>query len=91
MPRWFRKEITRSAKHQFSASKDDICDIVEILSQPESPLHDTVPFVFVTTIRNLDLFAQVAHPLEGTNAEVVSLEEYEVKDVMLGKPTWDST
>ena len=33
----------------------------------------------------------MAHPLEGTDIEAVSLEDYEVKDVMLGKPTWDST
>ena len=34
---------------------------------------------------------QVAHPLEGTYVEAVSLEDYEVKDIMLEKPTWDST
>ena len=81
----------RSAKHQFCAPEDDTCDIVEILNKPESPLHDTTSFAFVTTIWNQDLFAQVALPLEGTDAEAISLEDYEVKDVMLGKPTWDSS
>ena len=44
-------------------------------------------FAFVTTIHNHELFAQVGHPPEGTNVEVVSLEYYEVKDVMLGNST----
>ena len=71
-------------------SEDDICDIVEILNKPESPLHNAMPFVFVTNIWNQDLFAKVALPLEGIDVEAVSLEDYEVRDVMLGKPTWDS-
>ena len=77
----------RSSKPQFYASEDDICDIVEILNKPESPLHDAMPFTFVTTIWNQDLFAQVALPLEGTYVEGLSLEDYELKDVMLGRPT----
>ena len=81
----------RSAKHQFHASKEDICDIAEILNKLDSPLHDAIPFAFITTTQNQDLFAQVAHPPEGIDAEVVSLEDYEVKDIMLGRPTWDTT
>ena len=77
----------RSAKHQFHSSKDEICDIVEILNKPKSPLHDATPFAFVTTIWNQDLFAQVAHPPEGIDAKAISLEDYEVKDIMLGRPT----
>ena len=90
IPRWFRKEIMRSAKPQFYVSEDDICDIAEILNKPKSPLHEVVPFAFVTTIRNQDLFAQVALPHEGKDAEGLSLEDYELKDVMLGRPIWES-
>ena len=50
IPRWYWKEIMRSNKHQFHASEDDICDIVEILNKLDSPLHDAMPFMFVTTI-----------------------------------------
>ena len=81
----------RSAKNQFHALEDDICDIAKILNKPESPLHDAMSFTFVTTIRNQELFAQVARPPEGTDAKFVSLEDYEVKDIVLGKPTWDTT
>ena len=81
----------RSTKRQFCASEDDLCDIAEILNKPESPLHEVVPFVFITTTWNQDLFAQVALPSEGTGAESISLKDYEMKDVMLGKPTEDST
>ena len=81
----------RSAKHQFHASEDDICDIVEILNKPDSQLHDAMPFAFVTTIQNQDLFAQVAHPPKGVDVEPISLEDYEVKDIMLERPTWDTT
>ena len=49
-----------------------------------------MPFAFVTTIQNQDLFAQVALPPEGTDAESVGLKDYEMKVVMLGRPTWDS-
>lgn len=89
IPRWFWKEIIRSAKHQFHALEDDICDIAKILNKPKSPLNDATPFTFITTIWNQDLFAQVAHPLEGTYVEVVSLEDYEVKDIMLENSTQD--
>ena len=54
-------------------------------------MRDATSFAFVTTIWNQDLFAQVALPPEGTDVEAVSLEDYEVKDVMLGRPTQDST
>ena len=88
-PRWFRKEIMRSTKHQFRASDDDICDIAEILNKPDSTLHDAMPFAFITTIRNQDLFAKVAHPPKGVDA-AVSVKDYEVKDIMLGRPTRDT-
>ena len=67
-----------------------MCDITEILNTPNSLLHDATPFAFITTIRNHDLFTQVAHPLEGVDADAVSLEDYEVKDIMLGRPTRDT-
>ena len=89
--RWIQKEIIRSTKPQFCASEDDICDIVEILKKPKSPSHDPIPLAFVTTIQNQDLFAQVALPPKGTYAEGLSLEYNELKDFMLGRPTWDST
>ena len=63
----------RSAKHQFFALEDDICDIAEILSKPDTPLQDATPFAFITTTQNQDLFAQVAHPPKGTDEEPVSL------------------
>ena len=81
----------RSSKHRFRASEDDICDIAEILNKPDSPLQDATPFAFITTIRNQDLFAQVAHLPEGTDTNAVSLEDYKVKDIMLGRPTRDTT
>ena len=80
----------RSAKHQLRASEDDICDIAKILNKPDSPLQDATPFTFITTTRNQDLFAQVAHPPKGTNTDVVSFEDYELKYDMLGKPTRDT-
>ena len=80
----------RTTKPQFHASEDAICDIGEILNKPDSPLHDAMPFSFVTTIWNQDLFVQVAHPPEGADAEAISLEDYEVKDIMLGRPTRDT-
>ena len=81
----------RSAKHQLCALEDDICDIAKILNKPKSSLHDAIPFVFITTIRNQDLFAQVAHPPEGTDVEAISLDVYEVMDIMLVKPTQDTS
>ena len=60
--RWFQKEVMRSSKPPFQASEDHICDIIEILNKPESPLHEATPFALVTIIRNQDLFTQVALP-----------------------------
>ena len=81
----------RSTKPQFCALEDDICDIVEILNKPKSPSHEAVPLAFVTTTQNQDLFPQVALPPKGIDVEGLSLKDYEMKDVMLGRPTWDST
>ena len=81
----------RSTKPHLHASEDDICDITEILNKFETLLHDAMPFMFATTKWNQDLFAQVALPLEGTNVEAISLEDYKLKDVMLGRPTQDSS
>ena len=79
----------RSTKPQFHASEDDICDIAEILNKIESPLDEVVPFAFVTTIQNQDLFSQVALPPKGIDAKRISLKDYEMKDVMLGRSTQD--
>ena len=32
----------------------------------------------------------MAHPPEGIDVAAISLEDYEVKDIMLGKPTRDT-
>ena len=79
----------RSTKPQFCASEDDICDIAEILNKLESPSHEAMSLEFITNTRNQELFAQVALPPKGTNVEGLSLKDYELKDVMLGRPTWD--
>ena len=76
-------------KPQFHALEDDICDIAELLNKPESPSHEVAPLAFITTILNQDLFAQVDLPPKGKYVEGLSLEDYEMKDVMLGRPTWD--
>ena len=81
----------RSTKPQFCASKDDICDIAEVLNKLESPSHQPTSLAFVISIQSQDLFAQVALPLEGRDVEGLSVEDYELKDVMLGRPTQDST
>ena len=59
------------------------------MNKPDSPLHDAMPFAFITTIQNQDFFAQVAHPPEVIDIDVVSLEDYEAKNIMLGRPTRD--
>ena len=80
-------EIMRTAKPQLCAFEDDICDIAEILNKLESPSHEAVSLVFVTSIQKQDLIAQVALPPKGTDVEGLSLKDYELKDVMLGRPT----
>ena len=50
IPRWIQKEIMRSNKPQFCASKDFLCDIVELLNKLESPSHEVAPLAFVNTI-----------------------------------------
>lgn len=89
IPKWIRKEIMRSTKPEFHASEEDICDIAKILNKPKSPSHEAAPLEFFTTIQNQDLFPQVVLPPEGPDAKGLSLEDYELKDVMLGRPTWD--
>ena len=76
-------------KPQFHALEDGICDIVEILNKLESPSHEAAPLAFITIIQNKYLFAQVALPPKGIDVEGLSLKDYELKDVMLGRPTRD--
>ena len=80
----------RSTKPQFHALEDDICDIAEFLNKIESPSHEVVPLAFVTIIRNHNLFSQVALLPKQIDAEGLSLEDYELKDIMLGRHTPNS-
>jgi len=77
----------RNSKPQFHALEDVICDIAEILNELEFPYHEVAPLVFVTSIRNQYLFSQVALPPKGIDVKVISLKDYELKDVMLGRTT----
>ena len=65
------------------------CDIAKIFNKPKSPSCEVAPLVFFTSTWNQELFAQVALPPEGIDAKGLSLEYYELKDVMLGRPTED--
>lgn len=81
----------KSTRPRYCASEEDIFKIAKILNKPESPTHEAIQLTFVTNIRNSqELFAQVAIPLEDTEVESLGLKDYELKDVMLGKPTWDT-
>ena len=47
--------------------------------------------VFVSNTWDQELFAQDVIPPKHTDTKNLSLENYELKDVMLGSPTQDST
>ena len=46
---------------------------------------------FVNSTRNQDFFAQVAIPPENVDTEGLGAQDYQVKEVVLGRPTRDTT
>ena len=81
----------RSTKPQFHASEEDIFNISDILNKLESPSCKVGPLEFVTNTQSQELFAQVVFPPEDTNVENLGPQDYQLKEVILGRPTWDTT
>ena len=81
----------RSTKPQFHASKKDICDTAKILNKFESPSCEAIPLAFFTSTRNQKLFAQLAIPPEEKIVESPGLQDNELKEVTLGRPTQNTT
>lgn len=61
------------------------------MNEPESLTHEAIPLVFVTNTWSQELFSQVAIPPEDTKVESLGPKDYQLRYVMLGKPTWDTT
>ena len=65
--------------------------LVEVLRKPESLLEEARALTFINNTWNQDLFAQVAIPPPDVDVENLGPQDYQIKEVMLGKPTLDTT
>ena len=67
-------------------------EIAEILNTPESPAHEAIPLVFITGTRNSpELVAHLVVPPGDTDVESLGPKDYQVKNVILGRPTRDAS
>lgn len=81
--------MMRSMKPHFHCNEEDLIELVEVLNKLESPTHEARLLAFVNNTWDQDFFAQVAIPLDDTNIESLGIQDYQIKEVLLGKPTWD--
>lgn len=91
VPRWLRKEMIRNKKKQFNVDEEDIIELIEVLTKPKSPSKEARELTFINNDQNQDLFPQVAIPLPDVDVEDLTPHDYKIKEVMLGKPTLDTT
>lgn len=66
-------------------------ELFEVLKKPGSPSKDVRALAFINNYQNQDLFAQVVVPPLDTEVEDLTPHDYQIREVMLGKPTLDTT
>lgn len=87
IPRWLRKEVIRNKKKQFNIEEEDIMELITVLRRPESPPKDARTLSFIMSDQSQDLFSHVAIPPLHSNIEELDPWDYQIREVMLGKPT----
>ena len=83
--------MIRNEKPQFNVDEEDMIELVEVLRKLESPSKEARALTFLNNDQNQDLFAQVATPPPDANVEDLSPQDYQIRLVMHGRPTLDTT
>ena len=81
----------RSTKPQFHANEEDFIELAEVLNKTESLTHEAISLAFVSSTKDQDLFAQVAIPLDNIDTKILGAQDHQIKEVILGRPTLDTT
>lgn len=66
-------------------------ELIEVLRKPKSPPKDAWALAWIMSDQEKDLFSHVAIPPSQSNIEELTPQDYQIKEVMLGKPTLDTT
>ena len=66
-------------------------ELIEALKKPMSPTTDAQTLAFVMSDQNQELFSHVAISPPHANIEDLTPKYYQIREVMLGKPTVDTT
>lgn len=83
--------MIRNKKQQFNVDEEDMIELIKVLRNLGSPLEDARALAFINNYQNQDFFAQVAIPSLNTKIEDLSPYYYQIREVMLGMPTLDTT
>ena len=89
VPRWLRKEMMRNKNPQFNADEEDMIELAKVLRKLESPLEEARALAFINSTQDQDLFSQVDIPPLDVDVESLGPQDYQIRKVMLGKPTLD--
>lgn len=82
--------MIRSKRPQFNIDKEDMIELIEVLKKPESPSKEARVLTFINSDQNEDLFAQMAIPPPDVDVEDLTLNDYQIREFMLRKPTLDT-
>lgn len=91
VPRWLCKEMIRNRKKQFNANEEDMIELFEVSRKLESPSKEARVLTFINSDHNQDFFSQVAIPPLDADVEDLTPHDYQIREVILGKPTLDTT
>lgn len=83
--------MIRSKKPQFNVNKEDIIELIKVIRKPKSPSKEARALTFINSDRNQDLFSQVAIPPPDVDVEDLNPQDYQIRVIMLKKPTLDTT
>lgn len=62
-------------------------ELIEVMRKLESPPKDAWALAFIMSDQGQDLFAYMAIPPPWSNIEELNPQDYQIKEVILGKPT----
>lgn len=90
VPRWLRKDVIRKRRQKYSTQEEDMRELIEVLRKLESPPKDAWELSFIMSYQNHNLFSHVSIPPLHADVEELIPKDYQIREVVVGKPTLDT-
>ena len=66
-------------------------ELVRAIKKPEPPMGDAQPLAFIMKNQDQDFLAHIAIPPPNANTKDMTPNDYQIKEVILGRTTIDTT